>query len=126
MNKKLAIKETSKLISQYKGMKRKRSTTATNPCNEKKQKIPKNETPSTDIKLFLTACIQNDYEIVDKMLALNVDVNSTLQAFGTETALMMACAQGHEKIVRRLCQVQDLDINYQEEKYGWTAAHLAM
>ena len=128
MNKKLAIKETSKLISQYKGMKRKSSTTATNPCNEKKQKVLKNETPSTDINhvgLFLAACIQNDYEIVDKMLALNVDVNATLQAFGTETALMMACAQGHEKIVRRLCQVKDLDINYQEEKYGWTAAHLA-
>ena len=39
--------------------------------------------------------------------------------------LMEACEYGNSAIVSRLVQVPGLDINYHDEKYGETAAHLA-
>ena len=41
---------------------------------------------------------------------------------GQYTALMFACDAGNPAIVSRLVQVPGLDINYQDEKDGWTAA----
>ena len=38
---------------------------------------------------------------------------------------MFACNSGNSAIVSRLVEVPGLDINYQDEKYGDTAAHLA-
>ena len=41
------------------------------------------------------------------------------------TGLMLACSRGNYNIVSRLVQVPELDINFEDEKRGFTSAHWA-
>ena len=62
--------------------------------------------------------------LLDLLLAqTGVDVN--IRAKYNMTALMLACAFGHENIVRRLFQVTDIQLNCRDDG-GWTALHKAV
>ena len=136
-------KKSSKLISQYKGLKRKRSTT--DVCNnEKKMRchqfldhchdnnldgVADCLTRGVDVNKVLevgrSIAIENNFpELLDILLSLP-DIKNTTKAQCTD--LIYACEFGTPAIVStsRLVQVPGLDINYQAEKYGNTAAILA-
>ena len=63
-------------------------------------------------------------------MSLGVDVNTVnhsdddQDADGEQSALMIACKNGHSAIVSRLIEVEGLDINYEDE-LGYNAANLA-
>ena len=64
-------------------------------------------------------------ELLDLLLAqAKVDVNNT--DINNLTPLMMACAKGHENVVRRLCLVSGIDICCREAVYGRNALHVAV
>ena len=64
-------------------------------------------------------------ELLDLLLAqAGVDVNNT--DINNLTPLMMACAKGHENVVRRLCLVSGIDICCREAVYGRNALHVAV
>ena len=72
--------------------------------------------------LFLNCCRDDNLEGVNECLGRGVNVN-TKDNWGT--GLMVACYRGNSAIVSRLVQVPGLDINYQDKKRGFTAAHWA-
>ena len=76
---------------------------------------------------FFKHCRGNNLEGVNDCLSRGVDVNSTKEyMYGSQlTGLMVSCHRGHSAIVSRLVQVPGLDINYQEDEDGQTAALLA-
>lgn len=76
---------------------------------------------------FYSHCYSNNLEGVNDCLSRGVDVNTKKQTFkrGQWTGLMVACKHGNPAIVSRLVQVPGLDINYQDEYQGDTAAYLA-
>ena len=62
------------------------------------------------------AASDNYGELLELLLAqTGVDVN--IRNNGNKTPLMVACAKGHENIVRRLCQVTDIQLN-NRDNYG--------
>ena len=66
------------------------------------------------------AASRNNPELVDLLLARGADVNkTTLYKYGEVTPLMIASHHGHHKIVKRLLQVQGIDILF-EDSLGWT------
>ena len=73
------------------------------------------------------AADKNRPELLEIMLSHpDIKINNTTTYFGSQwTALMFACDAGNPTIVARLVQVSGLDVNYQEEEWGATAAHLA-
>ena len=76
------------------------------------------------------AASRNNPELVDLLLARGADVNKTTlykyyqddEDIEEVTPLMIASKQGHHKIVKRLLQVQGIDIFFGDSS-GWTALH---
>ena len=69
------------------------------------------------------AADKNHTELLDVLLShTDIEVNKTP---GRRTALMFACNSGNSTIVSRLVQVEGLNINYNKDEEGDTAAHLA-
>ena len=70
-----------------------------------------------DYSEFLDYCKNNHMQ----------EVNDFLKNFSKVlgSGLSAACNNGNSAIVSRLVEVPGLDINYQDEKYGDTAAHRA-
>ena len=73
----------------------------------------------------LTFAAEHNYgELLELLLAqTGVDVN--IMDNDNMTPLMRACWEGHENIVRRLCQVTDIQLNTRDI-VGWTALHTAV
>ena len=77
------------------------------------------------------AASRNYPELVDLLLARGADVNKTTlykyyqddEDIEEVTPLMIASKQGHHQIVKRLLQVHNIDILF-EDSLGWTALHL--
>ena len=66
------------------------------------------------------AAYHNYGELVELLLAHpGVDVN--LRTNDKRTPLMLACIKGRENIVRRLCQVTNIQLN-SKDKHDWTMA----
>ena len=81
---------------------------------------------------LIQSCKKNDIQDVNFCLQQGADVNKTsLCKFFEDdddyleelTPLMIASHHGHHKIVKRLIQVQGIDILF-EDSLGWTALHL--
>ena len=67
---------------------------------------------------------RNYGELLELLLAqTGVDVN--IRDNSKKTPLMEACRLGHENIVRRLCQVYDIQLNSRDD-HGETALHCAV
>ena len=67
----------------------------------------------------------NNGELLELLLAqTGVDVN--IRDNRNTTPLMFACISGHENIVRRLCQVTDIQLNNTRKDDGRTALHCAV
>ena len=76
---------------------------------------------------FIKYCDKNDLAKVNEYLSLGVDVNTVNDIDdhdGKQSALMIACKNGHTAIVTRLVEADGLDINYEDE-FGHNAANLA-
>ena len=77
------------------------------------------------------AASRNYPELMDLLLARGADVNKTTlykyyqddEDIEEVTPLMIASKQGHHQIVKRLLQVHNIDILF-EDRLGWTALHL--
>ena len=77
------------------------------------------------------AASRNYPELMDLLLARGADVNKTTlykyyqddEDIEEVTPLMIASKQGHHQIVKRLLQVHNIDILF-EDSLGWTALHL--
>ena len=77
------------------------------------------------------AASRNYPELVDLLLARGADVNKTTlykyyqddEDIEEVTPLMIASKQEHHQIVKRLLQVHNIDILF-EDSLGWTALHL--
>ena len=131
-------KKSSKLISQYKGLKRKRSTT--DVCNNKKKIrchqfiqhcwsnnldgvrncLSRGVDDNKVLEVGRSIAIENNFPELLEMLLSHPDIkiNNTTKA----QCLMYACDLGTPAIVSRLLELPGLDINYQNED-GHTAAH---
>ena len=75
-----------------------------------------------DKRLFL-ACRDNDLELVELLLQWDADVNYT--SSDQQTALMVACYEGHPRIVNRLLMERDIDVN-KTNKMGRPALYTAL
>ena len=70
------------------------------------------------------AALMNYGELLELLLSQpGVDVNITNKK--SSTPLMVACRYGRENIVRRLCQVNGVELNVRDVD-GWTASHFAV
>ena len=71
------------------------------------------------------AAYHNYGELLELLLSQpGVNVNITNNR--NQTPLMLACMEGHENIVRRLCQVNGIDPNIRDVYYGYTALYWAV
>ena len=70
------------------------------------------------------AARDNYGELLELLLA-QTGVNVNIRTNKNETPLMVACYYGHEKIVRRLCTVTDIQLNSRDDR-GLTALHRAV
>ena len=64
-------------------------------------------------KRLLLACRYNDLELMELLLDWGADVNFTNSE--SEAPLMVACREGHSRIVARLLQEEGLDVNKKDE-----------
>ena len=71
---------------------------------------------------FVVSARDSKEDELKRRLAEGQDANC--KTVGARTALMEACANGHESIVRILLGVKNLDVNAQDAK-GMTALHSA-
>ena len=69
------------------------------------------------------AALKNYGELLELLLA-QTGVNVNIKNNSNVTPLMTACCEGHENIVRRLCQVPGIELNCRDVD-GWTALHRA-
>ena len=73
------------------------------------------------------AARQNYLELLELLLSqpsIDVDPGITTGGAVNWTPLMLACREGHNKVVRRLLQVPGINIGY-KDGYGCTALHYA-
>ena len=120
----MSLFENCKIKSEEK---KRQALFSTLKCSPSKNKIVSQE--------FLEACRMGNLGRVNYCLSHGADVNATYQygptpgwiARKAETSgLMLACQLGYPSVVARLVEEQDLDVNFQEDKYGFTAAYLAV
>ena len=120
----MSLFENCKIKSEEK---KRQTMLSTLKCSPSKNKIVSQE--------FLEACRMGKSERASYCLSHGADVNATYQygptpgwiARKAETSgLMLACQLGYPSVVARLVEEQDLDVNFQEDKYGFTAAYLAV
>ena len=100
------IKKSSKLISQYKGLKRKRSTTTADDSNEKKKIL------NDDI---IEHCQDNNLEGVTDCLSNGVDVN-TVSEDGRWSGLSIAAEKNYTELLEILLSHPDIKINNTTER----------